>query len=182
MFQVKKIAPRAAAYRLGEDCEELQALINRGLVIPREGGYYEVFSQEAVRSGAEHGEKAWPGDYVKVDGSGYPYPLKAEWFEANHRRIRDHEYEQIPEALSAWDAGEPMCPEIRYLIEHRGLVIRPDDFDRMFTAPLWGTVESAAGDAVIVFYSLTYAEDGSVADAVFNFVAGEEFLASYERC
>ena len=68
---------------------------------------------------------------------------------------------------------------IRFLKEHKGLVICPEDPDRYFTAPLWGTLESAGANAVIVFYRVERDVNGSILDVDFNFVAHVEFEKSY---
>lgn len=48
---------------------------------------------------AKHGEAATIGDYIKIDGTGYPYPNEKSYFEANHRLIKGDEYEQKPVVL-----------------------------------------------------------------------------------
>ena len=75
--------------------------------------------------------------------------------------------------------GEPMCEEILFLMKEKGLVIKPDDYDHYFTAPLFGTVESAARNAVIVFYSISRNDSGCISDIDFNFVARDEFGRTY---
>lgn len=72
-----------------------------------------------------------------------------------------------------------MCEEIQFLIQEKGLEINKDDFQNFFSAPLWGTKESAAGDAVIVFYSITRNAEGYITDADFNFVCRSEFNKTY---
>lgn len=44
--------------------------------------------------------------------------------------------------------------EIEFLIQHKGLVINEQEEADYFVAPLWGTTETAAKDAVIVFTEL----------------------------
>ena len=70
----------------------------------------------------------------------------------------------------------------QFLAENKGLMLQPEDPEKYFGVPLWGGWETAADDAVLIFYSVSYADDGSVIDADFNFVAREEFEASYHYC
>ena len=82
--------------------------------------------------------------------------------------------------MSAWTMDQPMCPEVEFLQQKKGLILSRDDFAHAFSAPLWGTIESAPGDAVLVFYSITYSEDHTVTDADYNFVVRQEFDKSYQ--
>ncbi len=170
------------AYRLGSDSPVLARLAAEGKIVQRKDGRYEIFSQEVQRSGAEHGELASAGDYVKLDSTGAPYPNDAAFFEANHRHLSGDMYEQLPKVLLAWDAKEPMCEEIRFLIREKGLVLDPACPERYYTVPLWGTTEAGDTRAVLVFYSVSYREDGTVADASFNLVERTEFERTYSRC
>ena len=172
---MKKTGKTVCAYKLGED-SYVEELIARGQIRLREDGMYEVFSQEAVHG---KGELARPGDFVKLDSKGFPYPNSAEFFHANHRWISGNTYEQQPVPLEAWTAAEPMCDEIRFLIREKGLQINENDRERYFTAPLWGTIESAGQDAVIVFYCVSKAENGEITNVEYNFVAREEFEKTY---
>lgn len=176
---MKKHGKTVHAWRLGDPSREISEMIREGKIVPAADGTYEIMSREAVSGGSGHGQAARAGDYIKVDSGGFPYPNDAAFFEANHRKIQGDTYEQIPVPLKAWTAEEEICPEISFLQQNRGLVIRSDDFAHTFTAPLWGTVESAPGDAVIVFYSIDYAEDGSITDADYAFVVREEFEKNY---
>lgn len=180
MFQVMKNQGKLVeAYRLGEESPALRELMEKGLLLPLDDGRFEVFSQESVNGGSGHGQIANNGDYLKVDGGGFPYPNGAEYFVANHRHIEGDTYEQKTLPLNAWTANEPMCPEIAFLVEHMGLVLDFDHPERFFSAPLWGTVEVAAKDAVLVFYSIDYGENGEVKDASFNFIGRAEFERTY---
>lgn len=142
--------------------------------------FYEVLSREAVQAG-QHGEVAFAGDYIKVDSEGYPYPNDMEFFVENHLQVAGQEnvYEQIPVPLKAWDADCDMCEEVQFLIDHKGLSIDETSTEQRYKAPLWGTTLAAAADAVLVFYSITYDEDGAVIGADYNFVASEEFDRKY---
>ena len=176
---MKRHGKAVTAYRLGDNSPALAALIQEGKIIPLENEEYEIMSQEAVNGGSEHGELARIGDYVKIDSSGYPYPNSAAFFAENHRHIAGDAYEQIPRPLLAWTANEPMCPEIEFLLKEGRLKIHEDDSSRYYSAALWGTLECAAKDAVIVFYEITTDSKGSICDISFNFVARDEFDKTY---
>ena len=176
MRVIKKEGKRVKAYRLGEGGPVLEELERRGLLRPLGDGVWEIFSREAVNGG---GQLAKTGDYVKLDGDGCPYPNAAAFFAENHRRLAGDEYEQLPKPLEAWTAREPVSDAVRFLMAEKGLVLDPDHPERYFTAPLWGTLESAAEDAVVVFYRVDRDGEGRVTDAEFNFVARPEFERSY---
>lgn len=173
---IKNIGRIVHAYRLGDNTETELRLIREGLIRVNSDESYELFSLEAVSG---HGEVCHKGDYFKISSDGHPYPNEKNFFEANHRLLDDGSYEQIPKPLDIWTSADEICPEILFLMEHKGLIIDPESTDRYFTAPLWGTVLSAAIDAVIVFYSITRETDGTITDADFNFVAGDEFRRTY---
>ncbi len=173
---VKNIGKIVCAYRLGDETETELRLIAEGLIRVGADGTYELFSLEAVNG---TGEIARKGDYFKLSADGHPYPNDKEFFEANHRFLDGDRWEQIPKPLCIWTAEDELCPEIRFLQEYRGLVIDPDSAEKRYSAPLWGTVLSAAADAVIVFYGITRNADGTIADADFNFVARDEFERTY---
>ena len=86
----------------------------------------------------------------------------------------------MPKLLKAWSVQEPMCEEIRFLIDNKGLVLAEADEAHYFTAPLWGTVASAAKDSVVIFYSIERDADGKITDAEFNFVVREAFDSTYD--
>lgn len=180
MYKIKKRDGKTVeAYRLGDDSPTLCALIDRGKLVKTSGHRWEVFSQEAVRGGSGHGQTAQDGDYIKIDSQGYPYPNTKAWFEKSHRPTGPDLYEQIPQPLDAWDASEPPCAEIDFLCREKGLVLNDADPEHYFTAPLWGTMESADRNAVLVFYSITRAADGIITDADYNLVARDEFEKTY---
>ena len=62
---------------------------------------------------------------------------------------------------------------------HGRLTVAPDDPERCFSALLWGAPLTAAADAVVVFYRIDTAENGTVTDVEFNFVERSEFERSY---
>lgn len=175
---VKNLRKIVHAYRLGDETETELRLIESGLIRVNKDGNYELFSLEAVNGSGEIAQK---GDYFKVSSDGHPYPNTRTFFEENHRFLKDDCYEQLPKPLDIWTAEDEICPEIRFLQGHKGLVIDSESTEKHFSAPLWGTVLSAAADAVIVFYSITRNADGNITDADFNFVAREEFDRTYSR-
>lgn len=164
------------AYRLGDGSEAELRLLEEGKIRRTPDGNYEIFSLEAINGS---GEIAYAGDYIKFSSDGWPYPNDRAFFEANHRRIDGDTYEQMPKPLDAWTAEDGMVPEIAWLIAERGLVISEKEEEKYFTAPLWGTMLSAARDAVIVFYRIDRDENGNITDADFNFVAKNEFDRTY---
>ena len=184
MFKViKKNGIVRKAYRLGEANSVLARLMLERKIVPISGGeQYEIFSREAVIGNSGHGQLAEKGDWIKLDSAGYPYPNKKEVFEKNHKHIAEDEYEEIPKELDAWSAKEPMCEEIAFLIREKGLVLNEEYHKRYYTAPLWGTVESADKDAVLLFYSISCGENGTITDASFNFIEKSEFEKKYKRC
>ncbi len=176
---IKKEGNRVKACRLGSDSPILKRLVDEGLLRKHPDGSYELFTRETANG---TGELMQEGDYVKLDCGGNPYPNRASFFLENHRHISGDEYEQIPRPLAAWDVREPENELIRFLQAEKGLLLRPEEPERYFTAPLWGTVLSAARDAVIVFYRVERDEDGAVTDVDFSFVARQEFEDSYRIC
>ena len=180
MFKCKKKTGKLInAYRLGDDSPVLLKLVKSGKIVHHADGSFAVLSQEAALAGSM-GQVAENGDYIKMDSSGYPYPNKHNWFESHHRHIEGDKYEQIPETLDAWTVDEPDCDEVRFLIEYKGLNMNAEDPAHFFTAPLWGTMESASKDAVVIFYHVTYSIDGGIQDIDFNFVERNEFNSTYE--
>lgn len=174
---IKKTGKVVEAYQLGNDSDMERALINSGRIIKHSSGKYELFSQESVNGS---GELAENGDYFKVDSAGFPYPNSKEFFEQNHKHIEDNKYEQLPKELTAWSIDEPENDVIQFLIENKGLVIDKNSTEKYYSAPLWGSMLSAAKDAVIVFYDVKRNPDGDIVDVDFNFVAREEFERTYD--
>lgn len=166
------------AYQLGTDNAVIKALIKNGKIRDLGDGRYEIYSQEAVNGGIA-GEIAMVGDWIKLDGSGFPYPNNQEYFLNNHRYIEKDTFEQLPKPLLALDAKLGMCPELTFLMEKKGLIIDKASFDRHYTAKLWGTTEVASADAMIVLYSVSYDEAGNITDCDWNFVERREFDKTY---
>lgn len=180
MKKAKKRPAVVQAYRLGDESDVVDGLTAEGEIRLRGDGSFEVFSQEAKAVYENSGEIAHTGDYIKLDSSGTPYPNSAEYFEENHRHIVGEFYEQRSNAVSVWMYGDPMGAEMQYLVEHKQLTFHEDEPNRYFQAPLWGTMLSAARNAVIVFYRIDRDESGKILDAEFNFVARDEFEKTYE--
>ena len=166
------------AYQLGKDKSVLGKLVESGKIRDIGNGRYEIYSQEAV-NGAFGGEIAKTGDWIKIDSKGYPYPNAREYFELNHKHIEGDTFEQVPQPLQAWNAKSEICPEVIFLVEEKGLVIDEASVDKRYTAELWGTIEVAAEDAMIVFYSIAYDKEGNITDCDWNFVDRSEFDKTY---
>lgn len=175
---IKNSGKQVQAWELSTGSEMERKLIEEGKIVPR-GTSFELFSQES-KNGS--GEMAKAGDFFKVDKAGYPYPNDREWFIANHRQLDGDTYEQLPKALLAWEASEGITPEVQYLLDNKGLKLDAEHPEQFFGAELWGTWLTASKDAVLIFYSVTYGEDGKVSNADFNFVARKEFEAAYHYC
>ena len=177
---MKKRGKIVQAYRLGEPHSVLDCLMKTNKIIDLHNGMYEIFSQEAVKAGSGHGQLACTGDWVRIDGAGFPYPNRADWFQENLRHISGDNYEQIPKLLYAWTSDMEICPEIQFLIQKKGLILNKNNPDQYFKAFLWNTQEVAAKDAVLIFYSISYDESGKILDAKFNFVERAEFERTYD--
>lgn len=173
----RKKAVQLRAWRLGEGSQMERELMAQGKIVLRADGSYELFSQEAT--GAT-GQIAAAGDYFKVDSRGCPYPNRRETFAQRHEHIEGDRYLQISKAVPIWMASDPMCEEIEYLLSRGLLHIHPEDAQRYFSAFLWGTQETAAQTAVIVFYEIERDAGGAIRDIDFNFVERSEFERTYE--
>lgn len=168
------------ACRLGNADPAIDSLIRERKLIDRGNGVYEVFSQEAVRAKAMHGETAHAGDYIKIDSRGFPYPNTSEFFHQNYRHIGNNLYETIPVVLHAWTSSMPVSMEVKFLISKKGLVLNPGDPQHYFSATLYGTKESADIHAVLIFYRIDHDKQGNITDIEFNFVARDEFDRTYD--
>lgn len=177
---MKKQGKSVKAYCLGAKNPEIVRLISEGKIIALGNGLYELMSQEAVTGDSGHGELAKAGDYVKLDNAGFPYPNDRDFFTANHRHISGDNYEQIPKPLCAWAVEEPLCPEIEFLLRENRLQIQEGSQNKYFSAILWGTLESAAKDAVVVFYDVIEDSTGNIIDISFNFITRDEFIRTYD--
>ena len=179
MIRVKKKQEAAIveAYCLGEENEVLNRLMEEGKLVEKAPGVFEVFSQEAVNG---KGEIAHTGDFIKIDASGFPYFNQAEYFRKKHRSLGGNKYLQSTSPYDAWTVEEDMCEEIDYLIKEKGLVIDESSEERYFSAPLDGTIVSAARDAVIMFYEIVRDDNGKIQDVNFHFVKRDIFDETYD--
>lgn len=59
---IKNHGKTVQAYQLGSDSSVIQELIRSRKIIPLNNDKYEVFSQEVLQAGAEHGQIASHGD------------------------------------------------------------------------------------------------------------------------
>ena len=173
---IKSKQPIVKAWKLGDNSHMEQRMIREGKIRLLGPERYEVFSQEAL---GESGELAAAGDYFKVDNAGFPYPNEKAYFEENHIHLDSEDYRQIPRPLKAWLLGDPVTEEIEFLLAFRGLQITPARPAECFRAPLWGSILTAAADAVLVIYSLERDSSGRIVDVDFNFVARAEFDLTY---
>lgn len=164
------------AYELGAGSEMEQNLIASGKIRKTEDGY-ELFSQEAVNG---KGQMACSGDFFKVDGSGYPYPNARSWFLDHHIHVEGDTYRQVGTPVHIWKHGEPMNDVVQALLDSGRLRLNDDQPQRYYEAELWGTLENAPQDAILLFYSIERDENGAVTDDTqFNFVARDEFERDY---
>ena len=173
---VQKKAVRVQAWQLGAQSEKELELMNGGRIKRRADGGYELFSQEAT---GRTGQIAKPGDYFKVALSGEPYPNEKEWFERMHSHIQGDWYIQKSLPLSAWTVQEQINETIRFLLDHNLLKINKNDAAHFFSAPLWGTTETAAKDAVIIIHRVEKNDKNEITGVSFNFVARDEFDRTY---
>lgn len=176
---IKKSGKTVMAYQLGTDSRMEQDLMAAGKIRRTPDGRYELFSQEAVNG---TGELADQGDYFKVDSTGNPYPNDRAWFEANHIHVEGQKYVQLPKPLDAWEADEPMCPEIEFLLKTGRLKINQETPERYFEAFLWGSLLTAARTAVVIFYQVDRGSLGEIEDISFGFVERGEFELTYDYC
>lgn len=172
MIVIKKALPMPA-FPLGTDCPLARQLTQAGLLLPLPEGYWRVTTRET----RGEGELAKTGDYIKLDSTGMPYPTEKAWFEANHTRTAEGMYLQTPLPRKAWHAPEPVCPEIRFLLEQKLLHWDPQ---QGFGAQLWGTWQTAAPDAVVVLDGVETGSTGEIRGVEFHFVAAEEFVLTYD--
>ena len=174
---VQKHALREQAWQLGAGSAMEQKLLQSGRIVLRADGRYELFSQEI--SGGQ-GEIARAGDYFKVAADGSPYPNERAHFEKTHQPLGADWYLQTAEPRQAWRADEPIGEAVRFLLDSGRLELHPEDPERFFSARLWGTRETAARDATLVFYRIDRDPQGRIAQTDFNFVSKAAFDETYE--
>ena len=167
MAYAVKDASRIRAWELGAGSGMEQDMIRRGKIVPRPGGIYEIFSLEAT---GKTGQIAAAGDFFKVDDYGSPHPWRRAAFLQQHQPLEGDWYREAARQVRIWRLGDPVCEEIRFLLDRGILRVNPGDPDRCFTAFLWGTEETAASDAVVVIFDTDRDAEGRVAGVHFNFV------------
>lgn len=177
MAYAVKINTKRQAWELGAGSAMEQEMIERGKIRPNPDDTYEIFSKEASK---DKGEIAKKGDFFKVDKEGFPCPSERNWFLRNHLRLEGDWYLQDAKPLKIWRKDDPECEELRFLLDKGRLFIHPDNPERYFSAFLWGTEETAAIDAVIVFYVVAKDPEGKITDINFNFVDEDYFQRNYK--
>lgn len=175
MLIIKKSLP-VQAFQLGQSCCLAQQLISLGLLVPLQADLWRVKTREALAEG----ELAKTGDYIKIDRSGMPYPNAKVWFEVNHTQLEENLYLQTTEPKTAWKATHPMIQEIQFLLDHGLLIWMPNDPEQTFRAHLWGALQTAAADAVVVLDRVETDSLGNIQAVEFHFVANDEFQTTYD--
>ena len=175
-MMAEKTALRVRAWQLGAGTEMEKEMVAQGKIKRRNDGAYEVFSMEAT---GETGQIAKAGDYFKLDDSGKPYPNDKAFFESNHESLGGEWYLQKARPLRIWRADLPMEEPIRFLLDQKTLVIDPDHPDRYFSAQIWGTLETAAQDAVIILWDVQRDGQGQIRHVEFSFVDRRIFGQTY---
>lgn len=172
-----KTATRVRAWELGAGSDMEKEMIRVGKIIAHPDGVYEVFSQESTEG---KGQMAHAGDYFKVDERGCIHPNERDFFLQNHQHLENEWYLQTARPLKIWRLGDPDCEEIRFLLDSGILSVRPENKERCFSSRLWDTTETAAADAVIVFYHVEKDPEGKVTAVDYNYVEAEYFRTHYE--
>lgn len=164
------------AFRLGSGTCMERALIQNGLLRDLGDGFWEVRTREALYQG----EIVPTGDYIKIDTTGMPYPNEKTWFEKNHEHVKENWFRQKNEPMKAWRKGEPWCDEMDFVLEKGLLRCNPSDPAHTYRGELWGTPQTAAADAVIVFDCIERDIHGNLITVKYHFVAGDEFAVTYD--
>lgn len=172
---VKKKSTLVRAYCLGENSATEKNLLAAGLLRRNADGTYAVFSQEAPTQG----QTAHPGDYIKIDSTGAPYPNERAWFLQNHTPLGRDRYLQKAPLLQAWTIDETLGDAAVFLLENDLLQLHSADPAHFFGAHLWGAYQTAPRDAVVIFDRIAR-QDGVVTAVDFHFIVAEEFALSYE--
>ena len=167
MTYAVKEASRIQAWELGAGSAMEQEMIRRGKIVVRPGGIYEIFSREATR---KTGQIAAAGDFFKVDDYGFPHPWRRTAFLQQHQPLGKDWYQEAARRVKIWRLADPVCEEIRFLLDRGILRIDPDDPKRCLSALIWGTEETAASDAVVVIFDTDRDAEGRVTGVHFNFV------------
>lgn len=167
MAYAVKESSRIRAWELGAGSVTEQEMIRCGKIVPRPGGIYEIFSRETK---GKKGQIAAAGDFFKVDDYGFPHPWRRAAFLQQHQPLEGDWYQEAARQVKIWRLGDPVCEEIRFLLDRSILRVNPDNPDRCFTALIWETEETAASDAVVVIFDTDRDAEGRVAGVHFNFI------------
>ena len=167
MAYAVKESSRIQAWELGAGSVMEQEMIRCRKIVPRPGGIYEIFSREAT---GKTGQIASAGDFFKVDNYGFPHPWRKAAFLQQHQFLEGDWYQEAARRVKIWRLSDPVCEEIRFLLNRGILRIDPDNPDRCFTALIWGTEETAASDAVVVIFDTDRGAEGCIPGVNFNFV------------
>lgn len=176
MAYAVKTVTRVRAWELGAGSDMEKEMIRRGKIIAHADGTFEVFTQESTQG---RGQIARAGDFFKVDERDLPCPNEREFFLQNHQHLEDDWYIQDAHPLKIWRLGDPEGEELRFLLDNGRLSIHPENREHCFSAHLWGTTETAAADAVLVFYRVQRNPEGTVIAVDFNFVDAGYFSSHY---
>ena len=167
MAYAVKESSRVQAWELGAGSVMEQEMIRCRKIVPRPGGIYEIFSREAT---GKTGQIASAGDFFKVDNYGFPHPWRKAAFLQQHQFLEGDWYQEAARRVKIWRLSDPVCEEIRFLLNRGILRIDPDNPDRCFTALIWGTEETAASDAVVVIFDTDRGAESCITGVNFNFV------------
>ena len=167
MAYAVKESSRIQAWELGAGSVMEQEMIRCRKIVPRPGGIYEIFSREAT---GKTGQIASAGDFFKVDNYGFPHPWRKAAFLQQHQFLEGDWYQEAARRVKIWRLSDPVCEEIRFLLNRGILRIDPDNPDCCFTALIWGTEETAASDAVVVIFDTDRGAEGCITGVNFNFV------------
>ncbi len=167
MAYAVKESSRIQAWELGAGSVTEQEMIRCGKIVPCPGGIYEIFSREAT---GKKGQIAAAGDFFKVDDYGSPHPWRRAAFLQQHQPLEEDWYQEAARQVKIWRLTDPVCEEIRFLLDRGILRVNPEDPEHCFTALIWGTEETAASDAVVVIFDTDRDAEGCVAGVHFNFI------------
>ncbi|MBQ6515085.1 MAG: hypothetical protein IJI09_10220 [Clostridia bacterium] len=167
MAYAVKESSRVQAWELGAGSVMEQEMIRCRKIVPRPGGIYEIFSREAT---GKTGQIASAGDFFKVDNYGFPHPWRKAAFLQQHQFLEGDWYQEAARRVKIWRLSDPVCEEIRFLLNRGILRIDPGNPDRCFTALIWGTEETAVSDAVVVILDTDRGAEGCITGVNFNFV------------
>ncbi len=167
MAYAVKESSRIRAWELGAGSGMEQEMIRCGRIVSRPGGIYEIFSREAT---GKTGQIAAAGDFFKVDDYGFPHPWRRAAFLQQHQPLDGDWYQEAARQVKIWRLSDPVCEEIRFLLDRGILRVDPDQPHRCFSALIWGTEETAASDAVVVIFDADRDPEGRVTGVNFNFV------------